>query len=41
MAGENVVNAGSTRWVGERAVVPIAGGLSRREFLGGYSFSVA
>src|SRR5271166_6481708 len=34
MAGENVVTAGSTRWTG-RAVVPIVGGLSRREFFGG------
>jgi hypothetical protein len=35
MADENVVNADSTHWAGERAVVPIVRGLSRREFFGG------
>src|SRR5208282_4403560 len=35
MADENVANAGSTHWAGARAVVPIAGGLSRQEFFGG------
>jgi hypothetical protein len=35
MADENVVNARSPHWAGRRAVVAIAGGLSRREFFGG------
>jgi hypothetical protein len=35
MADKNVVHAHSTHWAGGGAVVPIAGGLSRREFFGG------